>query len=318
MTSQAPVSVLITGISGGLAQMTLELLHKKYPQASIRGVDNRPLPRIRERKKFKMEKIQYTRGGFERLFRDHYFDLVLHMGRFTYSHRDAPGIMARKLEFSVIETKRILDLSLKSGVKKIITLSTYHVYGAMADNSVYLNEEMPLRASLKYSSLRHVVDMDNVITNWMWKHQNQVQLIMFRPCNIIGPRINNTISKYLSYRYSPYPIDYNPMMQFIHEFDMANLIVYTCQHIPTGVYNATPSEIIDLRRAIKIAGNKGIPLPLSLSKLVASMFKSRFLGIPDYLIDYLMYSCIIDNSALKKYLPENFFRFPLLDSLKAL
>ena len=318
MTSQAPTSILITGISGGLAKMTLELLNKQYPQASIWGVDNRSLPRIRERKKFKMERIQYTRGNFERLFRNHHFDLVLHMGRFSYSLRDAPSTMARKLEFSVIETKRILDLSLKSGVKKIITLSTFHVYGAMADNPVYLNEEMPLRASLKYSSLRHVVDMDNVVTNWMWKYQNQVQLIMFRPCNIIGPRINNAISKYLSYRYSPYPIDYNPMVQFIHEFDMANLIVYACEHIPTGVYNAASNEIIGLRQALEIVGHKGIPLPLSLSKLATWIFQSRFLGIPDYLIDYLMYSCIIDNSALKKHLSKNFFRFPLHDSLKAL
>lgn len=318
MTLKNPRSVLITGISGGLAQMTSQLLSTQYPEVNIWGIDNRPLPRLRESAKFKMERIPYTRGGFERLFRDHRFDLVLHLGRFSHSLVDAPDQMRRKLEFSVIGTKRILDLSLKNGVQKIITLSTFHVYGALANNPAYINEEMPLRASLKYSGLRHVVDMDNVVTNWTWKHQNEMQSIIFRPCNIIGPRINNTISKYLSYRSSPYPIDYNPILQFIHEFDMANLITYACENIPTGVYNAAPNEMITLRQALKIVGNHGVPIPFVIGKLVARMIKSPLSRVPDYLIDYLIYSCLIDNSALTKHLPPNFFRFPLNDSLKTL
>ena len=317
-TSLAPRSVLITGISGGLAQITYQLLRKRYPDVLVWGIDNRPCPQLRESKTFKMESMKYCQRNLERLFRHHSFDWVFHLGQFSYSLLDAPHQMSRKLEFSIIGTKQILDLCLSSGVKKFITLSTFHVYGALAHNPVYLSEDMPLRASLTHPNLRHVVDMDNVTTNWIWKHQNDIACILFRPCNIVGPRVNNTISRYLSYPRAPYPIDYSPMMQFIHEFDMANLIVYAGEKIPMGIYNVASQEIIALRRVLKIVGNHGIPAPFSLGKLLAALIKSPFLLIPDYLIDYLMHSCLLDNTALNQHLPQNFFHFSTKDSLQAL
>ena len=312
-------SVLITGISGGLAQLAMKILSDRYEGIFILGIDNRPLPLLRESKQFKMQRIPYTRNHFERLFRDHKFDLVLNLGRFSYSLLNAPRTMAQKLEFSVVETRRILDLSLRNGVKKIVGLSTFHVYGALPSNPAYLNEDMPLRALLKHWDLRHVVEMDNVVCNWMWRHQNDIECVLFRPCSIVGTKIRNTISRYLAYRYSPYPIDFNPMLQFIHEFDMAHLIVHACERLSTGVYNAAPDEVIPLRQALKIAnGGKGIPIPFAVGKALARLVESPILRVPDYLIDYLMHPCLIDNSALKKHLPQDFFRFAVEDSLQTL
>ena len=313
-----PHSVLIIGISGSLAQRAMEILNVNYPGIKIWGVDGRACPPLRESKNFKMHRMPYTRGNFERLFRDHHFDLVLNLGRLSHSHASAPGEMARKLEFSVIGNQRILDLSLKNGVKKVVTLSTFHVYGALPDNSAYITEEMPLRASLKYSDLRHVVDMDNVVSNWMWRHQNDIESILLRPCNIIGPGIRNTISQYLASQRAPYPMDFNPMMQFIHEFDMANVVAHACERLPTGIYNVAPEGVVDLRKALKMAGHQSIAVPFSLGKLLARMVKLPTLRIPNYLIDYLMYSCLIDSSLLRKHFPHNFFRFPMDDALQTL
>ena len=302
--------------------MVVKLLCEGRSPASdkikILGVDNRELPPLQEDECFSMQKITYSRGSFERLFRDHHFDVVLNLGRFSHTLVDAPGELARKLEFSVIGTQRILDLSLKHGVKKVVTLSTFHVYGALSDNSAYLDEEMPLRASLKYPELRHVVEMDNVTSNWMWRHQNNIQCVMFRPCNIIGEKSRNTMSRYLVYPYAPYPMDYNPMLQFIHESDMAKLIVFSCEHIPTGIYNVAPDGAISLRQALETTGNLNIPAPFFLGKLLVRMLKWPFFRIPNYLIDYLMYSCLIDSAALRKHLPGDFFRFSVEEALRSL
>ena len=309
--------MLIIGISGSLAQRAMELLIERYPGIVIRGVDGRALPRLRESQQFKMERMPYTRSHFERLFRDQQFDLVLNLGRFSHSHGYAPKDMARKLEFSVIGSQRILDLSLKSGVKKVVTLSTFHVYGALPDNPAFISEEMPLRASLKYPDLRHVVDMDNVVTNWMWRHQNHIQSVLLRPCNIVGPGIRNTISRYLAYPKAPYPMDFNPMMQFVHEFDMANVIAEACEQLPTGIYNVAPSGVVALRQALQTMGNQGLPVPFFLGKWL-SRVRLPVLQVPGYLIDYLMYSCLIDSSLLHQHLPDDFFRFPVGDALQTL
>ena len=66
--------------------------------------------------------------------------------------------------------------------------------------------------------------MDQLATNWMWKYQHEIETIVFRPCSIIGPKINNSMTSYLTTPFAPLAIDFNPMMQFIHEFDMANIL----------------------------------------------------------------------------------------------
>lgn len=312
-----PQNILIIGISGSLAQKTAKEIFKSYPDAKITGVDIRNISlKDEELKSITTKKIRYSRSHFEKLFRDHSFDTVFHLGRISHSTVDIS--LDERLDIGVVGTKRILDLSLKSGVKKIVILSTFHVYGALSDNPTFIDEDMPLRASLKYPDLRDVVEMDQISTNWMWKHQNQISCVVLRPCNIIGPQIKNTISKFLSYKYSPYPIDYNPMFQFIHEEDMARVITFSGEHLPTGLFNVAYDDVIALRDALRTSGNKGIPTLFGGLKIVAKIIKPALGRIPDYLVDYLMYSCLIDNGLLKSYLPKEFFKYSSITSLKAL
>ena len=50
-----------------------------------------------------------------------------------------PGYNIRKrLNLNIMGTNRILDLSLKFKIKKVIVLSTFHVYGALPDNPTFL------------------------------------------------------------------------------------------------------------------------------------------------------------------------------------
>lgn len=313
-----PKKVLIIGITGHLAQLTAKRLISQYPDAKITGVDMRPAHfQDSSLKKIEFKKIRYSRSHFEKLFRDNTFDTVFHLGRLSHSKVNFLSL-EEKLDIGVVGTKRILDLSLKSGVKKIVLLSTFHVYGALSDNPTFIDEDMPLRAALKYSDLRDVVEMDHAATNWMWKHQNDISCTVLRPCNIIGPKINNTISQYLSYKYAPYPIDYNPMFQFIHEEDMAKVIVLAGEKLPTGLFNVSYDDVISLRNALRVSGNNGIPTLFGGLRIFAKVLKSAVWKIPDYLMDYLMYSCLIDNTLLKKYIPKDFFKYNCETTLKSL
>jgi UDP-glucose 4-epimerase len=167
--------------------------------------------------------MKYSRGNFENVFRSHHFDIVLHLGRISHSSNQ-PDVLAKRLELAVMGTSRILELCLRSEVKKVIILSTFHVYGALADNSIFLAEDAPLKASVNHPELRDVIEMDQMCTNWMWRYQNSHSTVVLRPCNIIGVQIQNTMSKFLTSSLALRPMDYNPYFQFIHEFDMANVI----------------------------------------------------------------------------------------------
>lgn len=309
--------VLLIGAAGGLAQITAGLLSKEYPHLKIIGVDSRSTDHLPQRPQVKIKRMNYTRGNFEKLFRDHNFDIVFHLGRLGHANVGPSSSLAQRLDLNVMGTSRILDLALKFKIKKLVLLSTFHVYGALSDNPVFIHEDHPLRASIKYPELRDVTEMDQIATNWMWKNQDKVSTVVLRPCNIIGPQIHNAITRYLRTSYAPVPIDYNPMFQFVHEFDMANVLIQSVDRVPTGIYNVAPDDSISLKDARATVGQKNLPVPMLALAPAAQLIK-RLWTFPDYLLDYVRFSCIISSSALGKHLPRDQFRFSTREALELL
>lgn len=307
--------VLIIGIQGAMAKITAELLMKNDPHVKILGVDSRPIDNMPTRSQLSWQQMKYNRTNFEKIFREHQFDSVLHLGRL--GHSPAMGNIHKRIDINLIGTNTILELAQKFQVKKVVILSTHHVYGALPDNPMFLKEDAPLRASFKYAELRDVVEMDQMCTNWMWKNQNEIQTIVLRPSNIIGPQIKNSITQYLKTPYAPLPVDYNPMLQFIHEFDMASIIVAAVNKLTTGIYNVTSDDVISLHEAAEIIGVKKILVPIIAVEQLAK-FLTPIWKFPLYLIDYIKFPSTLDNSELKKHLGNDTFRFTAKEALELL
>ena len=307
--------ILIIGIAGGLAQMTARLILTENPDWEIIGIDSRNISNVPPLKGLTSIELKYSRGNFENLFRSHEFQTVYHLGRISHSS-NTHNVLAKRIELSVMGTNRILELCERSGVSKVIILSTFHVYGALPDNSIFLTEDAPLRASLRHPELRDVVEMDQICTNWMWKNQNSISTIVLRPCNIIGTQIHNAMTRFLAGPVALSPIDYNPFFQFIHEFDMAQVLYKVLQDVPTGTYNVSGNDFIALREALHVVGTKGIPFPMVLAGGLNSALKKLNIDVPEYLLDYLKFSCLISNHELKKHLGPNFLRFSIKEALE--
>lgn len=315
MNSFIPKSILIIGFQGSLAKSTALMLLEKFPDVKIHGVDSRTPQGIVPQKGLSFEKIRYTRTDFERIFRERNFDCILHLGRIGSTK--LINDMNSKIHVNLIGTNTILELASKYQCKKVIVLSTHHVYGALADNSMFLSEEAPLRASFQFPELRDVVEMDQMCTNWMWKNQNSVDTVVLRPVNIIGPQIKNSISKYLRAALAPYPIDFNPMMQFIHEYDMSKILVESVTQLKTGIYNIAPDEMITLQEAIATIDTKKIPVPLFLVEQT-SRFLRPIWNFPHYLLGFLKFPTTLRNTEMKKNLPDFKFKYSTKESLKFL
>jgi UDP-glucose 4-epimerase len=307
--------ILIIGIAGGLAQMTARLILTEHPNWEIIGIDSRDISGVPQIHGLTPVQLKYSRGNFENLFRTHHFDVVYHLGRISHSS-NTHNVLAKRIDLSVMGTNRILDLCERSHVKRVIILSTFHVYGALSDNSIFLKEDAPLRASIKHPELRDVVEMDQICTNWMWKNQNTISTIVLRPCNIIGTQIHNSMTKFLAGPVAISPMDFNPFFQFIHEFDMAHILYKCLDTIPTGTYNVACEEFISIRDALAVVGTKGVPFPMVLAGGLNKALKTLNIEVPEYLIDYLKFSCLISNHELKKHLGPNFLRFSIKESLE--
>lgn len=310
-----PKKILLIGIAGGLAQMTARLILTEHPDWEILGVDSRDVSRAPQLKGLTAMEIKYSRGNFENLFRTYDFDVVYHLGRISHSN-NSDNVLAKRIDLSVMGTNRILELCERSGVKKVVILSTFHVYGAYPDNSIFLREDAPLRASVKHPELRDVVEMDQICTSWMWKNQNNISTVVLRPCNIVGTLIQNSMTRFLAGPVALKPIDYNPVFQFIHEFDMAQILYKALDQLPTGTYNVAGDDYISLREALDVVGTRGVPFPMMLGGALNNIVRKIHIDVPNYLLDYLKFSCLISNTEMKKHLGQNFMRFSIKEALE--
>src|SRR5690606_23324425 len=113
MSNEGPKSLLILGMAGGLARITTGLLLKRFPELKIVGVDSRAMVREYPGSRVQYLRMKYTRGNFEKIFRDYEFDSLLHLGRLSHAQTGATLNLAQRLDLNLMGTKRILDLCLK-------------------------------------------------------------------------------------------------------------------------------------------------------------------------------------------------------------
>lgn len=288
------MSVLITGAAGSLAALVTQRLEGGEP---LIGVDLRPM---RAERPFPGEYVQLNRYSSRRMadvFRRHKPRLVIHLGVRAGFQRS----MQDRYTNNVLGTRHLLQLCERYPVQRVVALSTYHVYGAHQHNAVGIREDAPLRASQIFPELADAVELDHTLTTFMWR-QRQVSTIVLRPCNVVGPTLNNQITRLLRSQRSPRLLGFDPMLQFMHEDDAARAIALACQSNRWGVYNVAGEGTIPYEEAIRRAGGRPVPIPSLPAYIAVSLLWRLRLIFPQHLMDYFRYPTVIDDSAFRKEL----------------
>ena len=285
------MTILVTGVSGQLARIVCELL---AGQDELVGIDVRPLPAGRV---FPGEFYctRYTQRRTAEVFRKHKPRVVVHLGRIRGTEVQSTSYRYNQ---NVLGTRHLLECSLKNGVDRVVVLSTYHVYGAHQHNHVGIREDEPLRASQIFPELADAVELDHAATSFLWRYR-RVETVVLRPCNIVGPSLNNMTSRLLRAKRAPKLLGYDPMMQFMHERDAARAIQLAVNSDRWGVYNVAGEGAVPYRAAIKLAGGQPFPVPHFLAyPLVGSLARMRLL-FPKHLMDYFRYPTVISDQSFR-------------------
>ena len=276
-----------------MANVVVDQLAAEY---DLVGVDPRSMPAGH---KFpgEIHRIDYSQRKMADLFRTHQFHSLLHLGRVPVTSHARKSV---RYNLNVLGTRSLLDLSLKHKVKNVIVFSTFHVYGAHQHNHLHITEEDPLRASQIFSELSDAVELDNASAMFLLKHRDKVRTVILRPVNVIGPGIKNQISKLLRSDYCPVLMGYDPMMQFIHENDMAQALALALKSDKSGVYNVGGEGVIPWSHAVRTAGAVAVPVPHFLAyPFFAAASRVGIMRFPKHLIDYFRFPTILSDDAFR-------------------
>ncbi|HEY1077386.1 MAG TPA: SDR family oxidoreductase [Fontimonas sp.] len=285
-------TVLVTGAAGSLARRVIARLHGQY---NVVAVDFRR--KVETDAGIPSYKVDTYKRGFEDVFRNHRIDAVIHIGRIFTHESDRQ----RRYNANVLGTKKLLDLCRKYAVKQVIIHSTYFVYGASAYNPALLDEDAPLKASEVTQDLVDSVEVESLAQIYMWKYP-ELHITILRPCNVLGPGVQNTMALLLSRPLAPVLVGFSPLMQFLHVDDMADAMMLAFEGNQPGIYNVAPDDWVAYQVALQQSGCRRLPvmsIPPMLPKLISSALNWNAF-FPPYLINYFKYPVIIDGSLFRK------------------
>ncbi len=199
-------------------------------------------------------------------------------------------------DINVMGTMKVLGACAEAGVRKVILKSSLAVYGALPSNPAFMSEQQPLQAGKAYGTTRQMAEIE-AFCNGFRRQVPEMILTVLRFANIIGPKVDAPLTRFLKEPLAPTLLGFDPLMQVIHEKDVVEALVYAINNDVPGVFNVAAEGILPLSRLMALAAKVPVPVVHLLAYWgmglmnSAGMSAARFWPIEP---DYLRYPCVAD------------------------
>jgi UDP-glucose 4-epimerase len=286
MATRSKGTIVVTGISGNLGRtIGAHLVDDGY---SVIGIDKRPYRGSSKGVKF--HQLDVRRRETENIFRTNKVKALVHMG-IVYGSRLAPE---EQYDFNVMGTKQVLDYCVAHGVKKVVVLSSAAVYGPRPENSSFLGEDAPLLAAAAHRSLRDLVEVDMHAQSFFWA-KPEIETVILRPSHVVGPTVRNVSSSYLRLRRPWQMMGFDPIVQLVHQEDVARAIDKALVKGARGIYNVTGPGEAPLSAVLKVLGKNPLQVPHPIGRsLLRRLWKFGLARYSAAELEHLLFPCVVD------------------------
>jgi UDP-glucose 4-epimerase len=129
---------------------------------------------------------------------------------------------------------------------------------------------------------------------FVWQHP-EIATTLLRPVSALGPACRSAMSRLLRARVVPMIAGFDPMMQFIHEEDVADAVLVALERGTHGVFNVTGPGEVPLSVAIRETDGTAVPMFEFAARFVfEQLFRLGIFHTPAGAIDFLKYGCMLD------------------------
>jgi UDP-glucose 4-epimerase len=225
-------------------------------------------------------------------------DTVVHLAFFCSPVRDA----AFAHEVEAVGTGHVLAGCAAASVRALVMSSTTLVYGASAQNPNFLTEERPLPPGASSRYVGDKLEAEQQVRAWRRSHPAMRSTVLrFAP--MVGPTVDNPITRYLRGPVAPTVLGHDPLVQCVHEDDVAEAILLAVLAGRSGDYNICGRGVVPLSAALALAGTRALPLPYPIAR--AALTALNAVGVtsgPTRLLDYLRYLWVADGTRAEREL----------------
>ena len=224
-------------------------------------------------------------------------------------------------ELESLGTMHVLNAVRQQPVARLVVRSTVFVYGPHPDNPNFLTEAHPLRGLPGSAFVDDKVDVERQVAR-LAAESAGVTVTVLRMAPILGPSVTNYVSRWLSRRFVPTVLGFDPLVRFVHEVDAVAALKLAVDSGVPGTFNVVGEGVLPVSTVVKLAGRASLPLPYGVFKrLAALLWVAQVSEAPPAFVAALRYLCVADGERATTVLgfrPEYSSRDAVLDFEAAL
>ena len=181
------------------------------------------------------------------------FDALVHLGTVAYPTRMSTREM---FDINVRAPQKLFGQARDAGVRRLVLMSTAFVYGT----AVHANEQAPAVPLAGFLYAEHLAHLEQLLAIEV------PDCVRLRPHMVLGPKAHPAWRHLLRqpfYPRLPFP---QPLLQCVHEDDVARAVLLCLFGASRGAYNLATEESFSARDAIKGRGFVHIGIPLNIAR----------------------------------------------------
>jgi nucleoside-diphosphate-sugar epimerase len=287
------VTVAVTGASGYIAGRAIDALLADERVDRVLGFDVSPERKKRTSPKYLFDRMDVRNSNLAARLAG--VDVLIHLAFVMDPIKDEPEMR----DINVNGSQNVFRAAGKAGVGKLIYTSSATVYGAHPDNDFPLTEESPLRANLDFSYPAHKLEAEYVVREVREEYPD-LKVVTFRPAIVFGPNADNAWSHLLELPTLISIQGHTPPMQFVHEEDVGEALVFAVFEDLDGPYNLAAEGWLEWHDLVTILGKRQVSLPEPIAFQVAErMWNLGLAEAPAGMLHYVMHPWVTSVDKLK-------------------
>ncbi len=171
----------------------------------------------------------------------------------------AAGGRAAMQEMNVIGTMQLLAACQKSDdVHRLVVRSTTGVYGCTSRDAAVFTEEMGPSAAVDDGYAKDALEIEAYVRGFV-RRRPDVEVSVLRQAPVLGPTIDNSLTRYLAGPLVPTTLGFDPRVQLLHEADAVETLRLATVSSRPGVVNVAADGVLALSQVIRRAGRLRLP-----------------------------------------------------------
>jgi UDP-glucose 4-epimerase len=203
-------------------------------------------------------------------------------------------------EFESIGTVHVLNACSEARIRKFVLASSTIVYGATPLNPNFLAEDHPLRGHRRSRFVNDKLEAERETQKFV-RENKDVVVTTLRTAPILGPRIDNYVTRFFARPVCPTLMGYDPLMQCVHEDDAVDAFKLACDSDFDGAFNIVADGVLPYSTILAMMGKLPLPVPHFLAyPLAQALWATQVFDLPPNFLDFLRYLCVADGSRARE------------------